>query len=71
MHIQGGIHLHSVFDYSNYQHLAVLTSAEIPRKTQGPLRLAASQSIQIAHNVQVLGFPSCSFSLETSHLCLF
>lgn len=58
MHIQGSSHLHAIFGSSNYQRLAVLRSAEILRKTQGPLRLAASPGIQRTYNVQVLGFPS-------------
>lgn len=59
--IQGSSRLRAGFGSGNYQHLAVLTSAEILRKTQGPLSLAASPGIQIAPDAQALGFPSCFF----------
>lgn len=56
--IQGSIHLPAVFGSGNYQHLAVLRSAEIVWRTRAPLSLPASLCIQIEHRVQLLIFPS-------------
>lgn len=71
MRIQGSSRLRAGFGSGNYQHLAVLTSAEILRKTQGPLSLAASPGIQIAPDAQALGFPSCFFLILKHHTCAY